>query len=95
MSVTSTPRDRRTLKEWLIAANTTRNVAMWDRWVRASLPVVVLGLWAAGVLPPIAAIPLSVIAVMLFPTAISGACSVYYAMGVSTLTEDQRPPTDR
>lgn len=76
---------RRSVKDWLIAANTTRNVATWDRWIRAALPFLVLGLWLTGVLPPLAAVPLAIVAVMLFPTAVTGACSVYYALGVSTL----------
>jgi hypothetical protein len=70
-------------------ANTTRNVARWDRLVRAALPLVVAGLWAGDLIPAIVAIPLGVLSLMLFPTAITGACSVYYALGVSTLPGGQ------
>ena len=89
--VSRTPAGRRSAREWLVAANTTRNVATWDRWVRASLPVVVAGLWLAGVLPLWAAIPLGIVAAMLLPTAATGACSVYYALGVSTLPDRDEP----
>jgi Protein of unknown function (DUF2892) len=76
----------------LIAANTTRNLATWDRAIRALLPVVVLGLWFAGALPTTAAIVLGTIAAMLFPTALTGACSVYYFLGVSTCGVAPRRP---
>ena len=75
------------LTQTLINANTTRNVGRWDRVVRALLPFVVGGLWLTGVLPAVAAIPLLVVTVMLFPTSLTGACSIYYATGISTLPE--------
>ena len=73
----------------LIRANTTRNVARWDRLLRAALPLAVAGLWAADAVPAALAIPLGVLALMLFPTAVTGACSVYYLLGVSTLSDGQ------
>jgi hypothetical protein len=72
------------LRQWLIAANTTRNLGRWDRAVRAALPFVVAGLYLGGAIGITAAIVLGVIAAMLFPTALTGACSVYYTLGLST-----------
>lgn len=77
------------LIDTLVKANTTKNVAGWDRLVRASLPLMVAGLWATELIPTVAAIPLGVLSLMLFPTAVTGACSVYYALGVSTLPGGQ------
>jgi hypothetical protein len=86
------------LVDTLITANTTKNIARWDRLVRAALPLVVAGLWAGEIIPAAAAIPLGILALMLFPTAVTGACSVYYALGVSTLpggqTRRRGTPTD-
>lgn len=72
------------LKQILIAANTTRNLAGWDRVVRLVLPFAVGGLWLAGALPAVAAIPLAILALMLLPTAFTGACSIYHLLGVSS-----------
>ncbi len=73
------------LRQTLIRANTTRNVGPLDRVIRAALPFVVGGLWLAGALPAVLAIALGVLALMLLPTAATGACSVYYTTGISTL----------
>jgi len=73
-----------TVKQWFVAANTTRNVGRWDRVVRALLPVAVLALWAVDVLPTWAAVPLGVLTLMLVPTSFTGACSIYYVLGWST-----------
>lgn len=73
-----------TIKQWFVAANTTRNVGRGDRAVRALLPVAVLALWAVDVLPTWAAVPLGVFTLMLVPTAFTGACSSYYVLGWST-----------
>lgn len=78
-------------KQALIAANTTRNVGTWDRAIRAALPVVIGGLWLAHVLPSVVAAPLGAISLMLFPTAITGACSIYYFLGFSTCPVSGRP----
>jgi hypothetical protein len=77
------------LVDTLIKANTTRNVAGWDRIVRAALPLIVAGLWTAELIPAVVAIPLGIFSLMLFPTAVTGACSVYYALGVTTLDGGQ------
>ena len=83
------------LKQTLIAANTTRNLAGWDRILRALLPFAVGGLWLAGILPTVAAIPLGTLALMLLPTAFTGACSIYYLLGISTCTVAERPTRRR
>ena len=75
------------LTQTLINASTTRDVGRWDRGVRALLPFVLGGLWLTGVLPAVAAIPLLVFTVMLFPTSLTGACSTCHATGISTLPE--------
>ncbi len=72
------------MKDTLIKMNTTRNVAQWDRVIRGLLPFVVVGLWWAGAIPAVVAIPVGIFSLMLFPTAFTGACSIYYLLGVST-----------
>ncbi len=73
----------------LTRANTTKNVARWDRLIRAALPLVVAGLWASDLIPAAVALPLGIVSLMLFPTAITGACSIYYALGLTTLPGGQ------
>lgn len=63
---------------------TTRNVGKIDRFVRALPLVVVLVLWMQGIIGGLLAIVLGVLAVMLFVTALTGACSIYYMLGWST-----------
>ena len=83
-------RSARGVRGWLIRANTTRNLAVWDRAIRVLLPVVIGALWFAGAVSAVVSIPLGVLALMLLPTAFTGACSIYYALGVSTLPK-RRP----
>jgi hypothetical protein len=94
MSTMSTlPSRQRTIRgilAWLIRANTTRNLAVWDRGIRVLLPLVIGALWVAGAVSTAVAIPLGVLALMLLPTAFTGACSIYYALGVSTLPKRKR-----
>ena len=78
-----------TIVDTLKRANITKNVARWDRLVRAALPLVVAGLWAADLVPAVVAIPLGIVSLMLFLTAITGACSIYYALRMSTLPGGQ------
>lgn len=73
-----------TLKQWFVAANTTRNVGQWDRVVRALLPVAIFALWTVDVLPTWAAVPLGVFTLIFVPTSFTGACSIYYLLGWST-----------
>lgn len=75
---------------WLIRANTTRNLAVWDRGIRVLFPFVIGALWIAGAVSTAVAISLGVLALMLLPTAFTGACSIYYGLGVSTLPKSKR-----
>jgi len=79
-----------TVKQWLVAANTTRNLGRWDRILRLLLPFAVLALWAADILPTWAAVPLGIFTLMLVPTSFTGACSIYYTLGWSTRPRDAR-----
>ena len=83
-------RSARGVRGWLIRANTTRNLAVWDRAIRVLLPLVVGALWVSGAVSTAVAIPLGVLALMLLPTAFTGACSIYYTLGVSTLPKRKR-----
>jgi hypothetical protein len=62
MSTMSTlPSRQRTIRgilAWLIRANTTRNLAVWDRGIRVLLPLVIGALWVAGAVSTAVAIPL-------------------------------------
>ncbi len=85
----------RAVARTVVAANTTRNVGRADRVVRGLLPFVTGGLWWAGVLPTVVAVPVGVLAVLLFPTAFTGACSIYYFLGFSTCPVSGRPSPSR
>jgi len=62
----------------------TRNVAAWDRALRALLlPLVIIG-WLAGALDPKWAVVLGVLAAMLLVTSLTGTCSIYGLFGMST-----------
>jgi hypothetical protein len=52
--------------------------------------LVIGALWVAGAVSTAVAIPLGVLALMLLPTAFTGAGSIYYALGVSTLPKRKR-----
>jgi hypothetical protein len=82
------------LRERIVKANTTLNLGRGDRVVRAVLPFVVAALWWSGILPMWAAVPLMVLSLMLFPTAFTGACSIYYALGWSTRPAVPPTPAD-
>lgn len=63
---------------------TTRNVGGLDRLLRA-LPALALALaWLQGFIAGLPAMLLAVPAVMLLVTALTGACSIYYLLGLST-----------
>lgn len=79
------------IKNTFIRMNSTRNVAPWDRAIRGLLPLIVGGLWWAGVIPGVVAIPVGVVSLMLFPTAFTGACSIYYLLGFSTCPVSGKP----
>ena len=78
----------------LIRANSTRNIGWWDRILRALLTPLVGYLIYAGILSGWFAVLLGIIALMLLPTSLTGACSIYYALGWSTcpISSQPRPP---
>jgi hypothetical protein len=63
---------------------TTRNVAGWDRVLRALPMLATLYFWNAGALSGLGLIAAAIISVMLLVTSITGSCSIYYMMGLST-----------
>jgi hypothetical protein len=89
-TVPSQVRSTRGLRGWLIRANTTRNLSVWDRAIRILLPLVIGALWVSGAVSTAVAIPVGVLTLMLLPTAFTGACSIYYTLGISTLPKRKR-----
>ncbi|MBK8188323.1 MAG: DUF2892 domain-containing protein [Cellvibrio sp.] len=72
----------------------TKNVAVWDRILRA-LPALIVGwAWYTGLVDGGLAITLAVLAVMLFVTTLTGACSLYYMLGWSTCPISRRTKHD-
>lgn len=70
---------------------TTRNVGTFDRIIRV-LPLIAVGvLWAQGVIGSALAIVLAIFAAMLFVTAATGSCSIYYMLGWSTCPVSGQP----
>lgn len=63
---------------------TTPNIGGVDRVLRALPALVVAALWAAGVLEGTLLVVAAVVAGMLLLTAITGLCSIYALLGVST-----------
>ena len=62
----------------------TPNVGTVDRWLRA-LPFVFFAyIWFTGTLAGPALIALGVISTMLLVTAVTGLCSIYGMLGIST-----------
>jgi hypothetical protein len=61
-----------------------RNMGVVDRIVRLVLAAVVAVLYFMGLLSPVAAIILGVIAVVFVVTAIVGICPLYLLFGIST-----------
>jgi hypothetical protein len=70
---------------------TTRNVGTFDRIVRALPLIAVAVLWVQGVIGGALAIVLAIVAAMLFVTALTGACSIYYMLGWSTCPISGQP----
>ncbi len=68
----------------LLKKLTTRNVGTLDRWIRALPAVIVAGLWASGALTGTALLIAGILAAMLLVTAITGMCSIYAMLGIST-----------
>ncbi|MEO1200249.1 MAG: DUF2892 domain-containing protein [Pseudomonadota bacterium] len=72
-----------------------RNVGGIDRIVRILPAVVVAVLWAQGVIGGPVAVALGLLAGMLLLTAVTGACSIYYMLGLSTCSAKTEAPVDR
>ncbi len=68
----------------LLKKLTTRNVGTLDRWIRALPAVIVAGLWVSGALTGTALLIAGILAAMLLVTAITGMCSIYAMLGIST-----------
>ncbi len=68
----------------LLKKLTTRNVGTLDRWIRALPAVIVAGLWASGTLTGTAVLIAVILAAMLLVTALTGMCSIYAMLGIST-----------
>lgn len=63
---------------------TTPNVGTFDRVLRALPFAVFLYVWATGALSGGALIGLGAVSVMLLLTAVTGLCSIYAMLGLST-----------
>ncbi len=68
----------------LLKKLTTRNVGALDRLIRALPAVIVAALWASGTLTGTALLIAGILAAMLLVTAITGMCSIYAMLGIST-----------
>lgn len=65
-----------------------KNVGTVDRVVRAIFAVVVAILYFSGSISGTAAVILSVLAVILLLTSISGVCPLYGLLGISTMKKE-------
>jgi len=63
----------------------TRNVGKWDRLLRTVPAILTAIAWFAGSISGVTAIVLAIISGMLFLTSVTGTCSIYSALGISTL----------
>ncbi len=61
-----------------------KNMAIVDRIFRVVLVALVVVLYFAHVLSPVAAIILGILAVVFLLTSIVGTCPIYLALGIST-----------
>ena len=61
-----------------------RNMGILDRIIRVALVALVAVLYFTGVLSPVAAIILGILAVVFLLTSIVGMCPIYLALGIST-----------
>ena len=68
----------------LIQKLTTRNVGAFDRVLRMLPLIATTLLWQAGVLTGLPLVVAGVVSAMLFVTAITGMCSIYGLLGLST-----------
>ncbi len=63
---------------------TTRNVGAFDRVLRAVPFAVFAYMWVTGALTGLPLIVLGVVSAMLLVTAVTGMCSIYAMLGLST-----------
>ena len=63
---------------------TTPNVGTLDRVLRALPFAVFLYLWASGALSGTGLVVLGIVSAMLLLTAVTGLCSIYALLGIST-----------
>ena len=64
--------------------STTPNVGTLDRVLRALPFAVFLFVWATGALTGAALVALGIVSTMLLLTAVTGPCSIYAMLGIST-----------
>jgi hypothetical protein len=68
-----------------------RNVGPADRIVRALLALSVPALYLSGMIGGLAAIALSVLAILILRTSFTGKCGIYYGLGLSTYHDASQP----
>lgn len=78
----------------LVKMLTTRNVGSLDRLLRLLPTPVVALLINQGQLQGVGAWVLGVIAAMLLVTTLTGSCSIYYMLGLSTCPISDKPRPD-
>lgn len=71
----------------LLKAFTTRNVGTLDRIIRSFPTLIVVGLHVTGVISGWISIVLGIFALMLLATSVTGACSIYYFLGISSCSQ--------
>ena len=71
----------------LLKAFTTRNVGTLDRIIRSFPTLIVVGLHVTGVISGWLSIVLGIFALMLLATSVTGACSIYYFLGISSCSQ--------
>ncbi len=71
-------------QSFLVRLLTTRNVAWWDRVLRALPAPLVLWLYLTGRMDSSLALPLGIVSGMLLVTTLMASCSIYYMLGMST-----------
>lgn len=77
---------------FLVRMATTRNVGTLDRFVRVVPAIVTAGFWWTGTLSGVPLISVGIISAMLLVTSLTGSCSIYYLLGLSTCPRTNRAP---
>ncbi len=84
-----------TVREQIVRMFRTRNVGTMDRVIRAIPAVIVVALWMQGTLSAPIAVGLMVPAAMLLVTSVTGSCSIYYTLGISTRRQEGGTQNER